>query len=282
MPYPSLGSLFKGRGDFVQKLHDSLTRRSNGRAAIVSEAIYGLGGIGKTRTAVEYAWAHQDEYTALLFVIADSPQALHRNLAALTKTLMLPEREALDEPVQVHAVLNWLKANPGWLLILDNVDTNETLAETERVIAQLTGGQVLMTSRLANFPGDVEPLELDLLAEHDATQFLLQRTAGRRQVVDDEEGVARELATENLGRLALALEHAAAYMVRHQVSFARYREVWQTNRDKVLAWSDPAESRLAECWCHLHTVAQTVSLSPEWYPIGERVYFSIDPGRRQG
>ena len=42
------------------------------------------------------------------------------------------------------------------------------------------------------------------------------------------------------------------------------------------------ESRLAECWCHLHTVAQTVSLSPEWYPIGERVYLSIDPGRRQG
>jgi hypothetical protein len=42
------------------------------------------------------------------------------------------------------------------------------------------------------------------------------------------------------------------------------------------------ESRLAECWCHLHTVAQTVSLSPEWYPIAERVYLSIDPGRRQG
>jgi indole-3-acetate monooxygenase len=41
-------------------------------------------------------------------------------------------------------------------------------------------------------------------------------------------------------------------------------------------------SRLAECWCHLHTVAQTVSLSPEWYPIGERAYLSIDPGRRQG
>ena len=42
------------------------------------------------------------------------------------------------------------------------------------------------------------------------------------------------------------------------------------------------ESRLAECWCHLHTVAQTVSLSPAWYPIGERVYLSIDPGRRPG
>jgi hypothetical protein len=38
------------------------------------------------------------------------------------------------------------------------------------------------------------------------------------------------------------------------------------------------ESRLAECWRDLHTVAQTVTLAPEWYPIGGRVYLGIDPG----
>ncbi|MBV8778882.1 MAG: acyl-CoA dehydrogenase family protein [Alphaproteobacteria bacterium] len=40
------------------------------------------------------------------------------------------------------------------------------------------------------------------------------------------------------------------------------------------------ESRLAECWRDLHTVGQTVTLAPEWYPIGGRVYLGVDPGSR--
>ena len=40
------------------------------------------------------------------------------------------------------------------------------------------------------------------------------------------------------------------------------------------------ESRLAECWRDLNTVGQTVTLAPEWYPIGGRVYLGIDPGSR--
>jgi alkylation response protein AidB-like acyl-CoA dehydrogenase len=40
------------------------------------------------------------------------------------------------------------------------------------------------------------------------------------------------------------------------------------------------ESRLAECWRDLHTVGQTVTLAPEWYPIGGRVYLGLDPGTR--
>ena len=40
------------------------------------------------------------------------------------------------------------------------------------------------------------------------------------------------------------------------------------------------ESRLAECWRDLHTVGQTVTIAPEWYPIGGRVYLGMDPGPR--
>jgi alkylation response protein AidB-like acyl-CoA dehydrogenase len=40
------------------------------------------------------------------------------------------------------------------------------------------------------------------------------------------------------------------------------------------------ESRLAECWRDLHVVAQAVTLMPEWYPIGGRVYLKMDPGPR--
>ena len=40
------------------------------------------------------------------------------------------------------------------------------------------------------------------------------------------------------------------------------------------------ESRLAECWRDLQVVGQTVTVGPEWYPIGGRVYMGMDPGSR--
>ena len=165
LPYPSIGDLFKGRDEFMQRLHESLTRVRGGRTAIVSQALYGLGGIGKTRAAVEYAWAQADDYDALLFVVAETPEALRRNLAVLAGTL-LPELDTTDDKVRLAAALDWLKTNPGWFLILDNVDTHRraggsgTAVERARLAAMWS-----ITSRLADFCGTLsEPLELDVLA----------------------------------------------------------------------------------------------------------------------
>jgi hypothetical protein len=90
---------------------------SGAAAAIVArQAIHGLGGVGKTRLAVEYTWRYQADYTALLFVFADTPADLRRNLAALTEPLRLPQQEAQEEDVRVAAVLaggqKWLAINP--------------------------------------------------------------------------------------------------------------------------------------------------------------------------
>ena len=238
LPYPSLGSLFKGRDAFLQDLHASLSRGS-GRTAIVGSALYGLGGIGKTRAAVEYAWAHQDEHTALLFVIAETPEALRRNLAALAGPLVLnlPEQHATEEDVRLKAVLDWLKGHPDWFLILDNLDTKEALEEAENLLSKLTGGRVLITSRLANFAGHFDSLELEVLRVGDAVAFLLGRTEKRRHKMSDDAETARQLA-DDLGGLVLALEQAGAYVAKLGISFSRYRELWRDNWDKVAGWSD--------------------------------------------
>ena len=84
LPYPSLGRLFKGRNPFLTQLRQTLQRATDGHAtAVVAKALHGLGGVGKTRLAVEYAWQHEQDYSALLFVVADSAENLRRNLAAL-------------------------------------------------------------------------------------------------------------------------------------------------------------------------------------------------------
>jgi hypothetical protein len=217
-----------------KKLGKSLKR--GGHAAIISHALYGLGGMGKTRAAVEYAWAHQNEYTALLFVVAETPEAVRRNLAGLASAL-LPKLETTDDAARLQAVLDWLTANLGWFLILDNVDSKEALAEVEGLLGGLSGGHLLVTSRLANFSGHFRPLELDVLAVEDAASFLLARTEGRRRRGQDDDAKAREVATE-LGRLALALEQAAAFIAKRRLTFEGYLGQWHAHRDVILGWFD--------------------------------------------
>jgi Domain of unknown function (DUF4062) len=240
LPYLSLGSLFKGRDAFLAELHKSLSR-GTGRTAIIGSALYGLGGIGKTRAAVEYAWVHQEDYSALLFLIAETPEALRRNLAALAGPLVfnLPERSATEEPVRLRAVLDWLGEHPGWFLILDNVDTREALAEAESLLSMLSGGHVIITSRLANFGGHFARLQLDVLGREAAAAFLLERTDKLRQETPDDAAAAQQLAVD-LGQLALALEQAGAYIAKLGLTFARYRQLWQENWARVAGWADPA------------------------------------------
>jgi tetratricopeptide (TPR) repeat protein len=248
LPFKTLGSLFKGREGFLQQIREALGRvdhRGHQRfAAITASAtaatVHGLGGIGKTRAAIEYAHRHADDFTALLFVRADSAASLEQNLASLCGSLVLdlPEKEARETEVQVAAVLRWLQQHPGWFLIFDNVDTDEAAQAVENLLSQLSSaGQVLVTSRLSGWSGAVESLALDVLAEADAVAFLLEQTEERRRKQADDQDQAHRLAVE-LGQLALAVEQAGAYIVKHRLTFAQYLDLWQSKHDDVLTWFD--------------------------------------------
>ncbi|MDQ3581694.1 MAG: NB-ARC domain-containing protein [Pseudomonadota bacterium] len=239
LPYLSIGELFKGRETPLDDLAGSLGPvPKSGATPVVARLLNGMGGVGKTRLALEYAWRRASKYAALLFVIADSREALQRNLAALCKDLNLPERGETDEGRQRDAVLGWLRQHPGWLLILDNIDSEEAATAVEALLPQLLGGHALLTSRLANWSGSLAALPLDVLSPEAAADFLLARTDAKRRKQADDPAAARTLA-EELGRLALALEQAGAYIAQRRLGFAHYLVEWQSQRDKVLAWFDP-------------------------------------------
>lgn len=234
LPVASLGSLFKGREQVLEALHRPT------EMTISPVVLSGLGGVGKTRLAVEYGWRHATEYSATLFVTANSRAALARNLATLAGPLVLglPEaQDAREVEVQVAAVMRWLAEHTGWLLIFDSVDDDETAQEVERMIAHLQGGKILVTSRIARWSKRFQPVELDVLALDTSIAFLLESTATGRQTRDDDDASARTIVSD-LGFLPLALEQAAAYIVELGLSFPQYRQRWESKRQQVLSWCD--------------------------------------------
>ena len=247
LPYPSLNDLFTGRQEELDALFPIDTAES--------AVLFGLGGIGKTRLAVEYAWRSGTSYTAAWFVRADSPENLRRNIAALAgpNLLDLPEWEAQVEERTVTAVERWLREHLGWLMILDSVETPEAASAVVEILPALSTGHVLITSRLTSWPPEVRKQPIEKLSQGEAVRFLLQRTEGERESTGQDTETASLLA-QRIDGLPLALEQAAAYIVRHRMRIADYLQAWEVERQRVIQWFDPQVMRypasVAVTWQH--------------------------------
>lgn len=85
-------------------------------------AIGGLGGIGKSQTAIEYAWCHRNDYSAAFWASAESLAALQSAFAAIAQVLDLPQKNDPDLNKVVQPVMQWFETYADWLLVLDNVE----------------------------------------------------------------------------------------------------------------------------------------------------------------
>jgi tetratricopeptide (TPR) repeat protein len=266
LPFAPLGDLLKGREADLARLDEQL-RRHGSSAIVQPQAVSGPGGIGKTRLAVEYARRHEGDFTALLFVSASSPSDLDANLARLCAddgALDLVEYRSASQHDQCAAVIRWLKQNKGWLLILDNVDTQEAVAAVQKLLAKLTGGIVLVTSRITMWSGGIPRFPLDVLSPDAAVELLLGKANSLpRASRPDDEKQARLLA-EQLGYLPLALTHAAAYVGEWDLAFDDYMrqfdEALQFHEEAVIEYDsdlahDPEAAKV------LKTVATTFFMS---------------------
>jgi tetratricopeptide (TPR) repeat protein len=235
LPYPSIGNLFKGRDDELEKLTSQLVGE---KPIAITQAIEGLGGIGKTRLAIEFGWWvwENKKCQAVFFVSAETPERLRASLASLAaeKMLGVPGQK---EDEQIASVTKWLMGNSRWLMILDNADTEDAANEVESFLPSLANGSVIITSRYRRWSGAVRPQQLGVLESQQAKQFLLERTAAHRIETDSDEEEAEKLAKE-LGYLPLALEQTAAYIANNKCSLAEYIEEWENERQQVLKWYD--------------------------------------------
>jgi tetratricopeptide (TPR) repeat protein len=201
---------FTGRVDILARLREGA---SNGIAVVpeqnpdnpLPQAVQGLGGVGKTAIAIEYAHRYRSEYDLVWWIPADQLSSVRGALATLADRLHLDQPAAAGIDGAITAVLDALRRGDPysrWLLIFDNADEPEDI----RDLLPQGPGDVLITSRNHRWQGTTNILPMNVFARKESTEFLLKRVPKGLTEQD-----ADRLAAK-LGDLPLALEQAGAML----------------------------------------------------------------------
>lgn len=240
LPIPRI-PLFTGREANLQWLADTLAK---GRPAAL---LHGMGGVGKTQTAAEYAHRHADQYKVAWWVAAQTDTEADAGYGALAQALNLPGYDPRDAEKTQQIVKNWMARESGWLVVLDNAESPKDLAPWLPTAAK---GHLLITSRNPNWANRAAVHDLDVWSVSQAADFLLTRSG-------DKDRAAAERLAAALGCLPLACETAAAYVAETGGSLARYDELLAKQPVKLLNFlpQDTVYARSLPQVIHLATEA---------------------------
>ncbi len=228
---------FTGRDDLLDLLDEHLTSTLRTSRVVLTQkqALTGLGGIGKTQIAVEYAYLmrEHDASTHILWINAASQEALMTSFTALAA--LLPEFSARGETDQqklMHAMKSWLEGCPQrWLLIFDNADDISLLPP---YMPRYGNGSILLTTRTQAVGSLGIAINVEKMNPLEGTCLLLRR-AQRLQSLPNNEVRAAEQLVVALDHFPLALEQAGAYIEETGCTLAHYLHLYQTHRIALLA-----------------------------------------------
>ena len=255
---------FTGREDVLEILHRQLGVDQM-VALTQSSALYGLGGIGKTQIALEYAYRYALEYSAVFWIGAETAESIISSMARIAQVLQVPERDDKDQQRVIAAVQHWLSTHTHWLLIWDNV---EELALLDRFLPSSRSGAILITTRSQALGTLARGLNLSPMEQEEGVLFLLRRAKVLSPEMTNEH--LRQFAgrapaqyqaaidlVEELGGLPLALDQAGAYIEETRCSLVGYIQRHQQQAQQMLA------RRGSNSAGHPHSVTITFQLSYE-------------------
>ena len=246
---PPRSAAFIGRTGLLTKLH---VEPHTDQPAVV-HALHGMGGVGKTALAVEYAHRFAAEFDVAWWVPAEEPALVAGHLAELADKLdkadntVSPHRLAL----QLDQLWGLLEDAGRWLVIYDDA------ADPAGLVPYLggSGGQILITSRNSSWHDLAIPIPVGVLARDESITLL------RHHVPPLPDSDAGRLA-DALGDLPLTLGQAGKYLANTGIPLDDYLALRDERAAELLARGLPVNYPVSLAASYQVTLAQLAREQP--------------------
>ncbi|MFJ4094840.1 FxSxx-COOH system tetratricopeptide repeat protein [Kitasatospora sp. NPDC089913] len=221
---PPRNPYFTGRTAVLDLLRDRFSGGAGSTPAGV-QVLLGLGGIGKTQIALEYAHRFAAEYDLVWWISAEQSELITVALAELAERLGLQVGDSVSAAMEAaRDALGRGEPHSRWLLVFDNAD------EVDEVVRYLPGGSghILLTSRHSGWSRRAEALEVDVFERAESVEHLARRLP---DISPEEAGQVAEA----VGDLPLAVEIASAWLAETDTTVAAYLAQLRTESVRVLS-----------------------------------------------
>ncbi|KAH7133076.1 hypothetical protein B0J13DRAFT_93028 [Dactylonectria estremocensis] len=229
---------FVGRATLLEKLQASFfTSQGHQRVALV-----GLGGIGKTQTALKFAfWTKENKPEYSVFWIPALSRATFEQAYLEIKSICAIQGAEGENPKELVRQYLSSKASGKWILIVDNADELEILqgsvdnqTDLYHFLPRSDEGRILFTTRSQRVAVSVainNVLDVPEMERDEAVNYL-ERSLVNRDLLDDQQGVDELLCL--LTYLPLAITQAAAYLNENFINISEYLRLFEnTDQDMV-------------------------------------------------
>ncbi|KAL7265884.1 hypothetical protein RUND412_011588, partial [Rhizina undulata] len=261
---------FCGRNDILQEMHQILQRpktleNESARGTVI---LYGMGGIGKSQIALEYAQRFGPSYTSIFWIDADDSSRTTASACKVVEQLVAhyahkwrsaPDYLEISNILGISGKIDsfgritqgvmesamevvhaWLGAdkNRGWLFLIDNKD-KAIAGDFDKLLPTCNWGSVIITSRLSNLRQYGECISVEGIGAQAGLELLLRSSGKKRNLDESELDEAREIV-KDLGELPLALDQAGAYISELQITFSTFRRKMNDAFNETLDSSLPS------------------------------------------
>ncbi|MFI6070545.1 FxSxx-COOH system tetratricopeptide repeat protein [Actinoplanes sp. NPDC051343] len=236
---PARNARFTGREAVLLELREQLR---SGAAVVLfgtqAVALQGMGGVGKTQLALEYAYRYRAAYDVVAWLNADSEESLESSLHDLGEMLGLQSEQVGAD--YARAVVQELSRDKRrWLLIFDNADEPEAI----RIYLPHGPGHVLITSRNTSWGEQTQSVPVDVFTREESIDHLVQRVE-RVGTLSREDA---DLVAEQLADLPIVIAAAAAWLAETLTPVAEYLELIREEGPSA-ALSATTDRSIARTW----------------------------------